>query len=255
MSGYGDFSAFYDALMTDVDYAARADYLLSLFQKHGAAPRSVLDIACGSGSLCAEFEKRGIDVIGTDGSESMLMRAREKLSANALLLEQDMCELDLYGTVDGAVCTLDSLNHLCKTEEVAEVFRRARLFVEPQGMFIFDVNTVYKHPHGLGDTTFVTEQDGLMCVWRNHYMSRTHEVQMLLDFFVEEDDGSYTRYEDAVRERAYSERTLRKLLAENGWETLAVYGDMTTDAPTDTCERMIVVARNTRTVAQAQLGE
>ncbi|MBR5540679.1 MAG: class I SAM-dependent methyltransferase [Clostridia bacterium] len=255
MSGYGDFSAFYDVLMTDVDYAARAEYLLRLFDRHGAKPRSILDIACGSGSLLAELQKHGVDTIGVDGSDAMLMRAREKLGSEALLLEQDMCELDLYGTVDGAVCTLDSLNHLCRTEQIAEVFRRARLFVEPNGLLIFDVNTIYKHREVLGDTAFVAEQAGLMCVWRNHYLPRTHEVSMLLDFFVEEADGSYTRYEDTVRERAYSERTLRCLLAETGWETMAVYGDMTTEAPTDTCERMVFVARNTRTVEQAQKGE
>lgn len=255
MSGYGDFSAFYDALMTDVDYAARAEYLLRLFDRHGAKPHSVLDIACGSGSLCAEFQKRGVDMIGVDGSGAMLMRAREKLGGEALLLEQDMCELDLYGTVDGAVCTLDSLNHLCRTEQVAEVFRRARLFVEPGGLFLFDVNTVYKHKEVLGDTAFVVEQAGLMCVWRNRYLPRTHEVSMLLDFFTEEADGSYERYQDTVRERAYSERTLRRLLNETGWETVAVYEDMTTDTPTDICERMVFVARNTRTVEQARLGE
>lgn len=255
MSGYCDFSAFYDALMTDVDYAARADYLLDLFEQHGTKPRSVLDIACGSGSLCAEFQKRGIDTIGVDGSDSMLMRAREKLGGGTLLLEQDMRELDLYGTVDGAVCTLDSLNHLCRIDEVAEVFRRARLFVEPGGLFLFDVNTVYKHREVLGNTAFVTEQPGLLCVWRNRYLPRTHEVDMLLDFFVEEENGAYTRYEDTVRERAYSERTLQRLLSETGWETVAVYDDMTTDAPEDTCERMAFVARNTRTVEQARRGE
>lgn len=255
MSGYGDFSAFYDALMTDVDYAARAEYLLQLFERHGQKPRTVLDIACGSGSLMAELQKRGVDTIGVDGSDTMLMRAREKLGADALLLCQDMCELDLYGTVDAAVCTLDSLNHLCRTEQLAEVFRRARLFVEPGGLFIFDVNTIYKHREVLGDTAFVVEQPGLLCVWRNRYVSRTHEVSMLLDFFTEEADGSYERYQDTVRERAYSQRTLRTLLSENGWETVAVYDEMSTTAPGATCERMVFVARNTRTAEQARLGE
>ncbi len=255
MSGYGDLSAFYDALMTDVDYVARAEYLLTLFNRHGETPQSILDIACGSGSLCAQFQKHGIDIIGVDGSAAMLMRAREKLGDDALLLEQDMRALDLYGTVDGAVCTLDSLNHLCRTDELAEVFRKARLFVEPGGLFIFDVNTLYKHREVLADAAFVTEQDGLMCVWRNRYLPRTHEVEMYLDFFVEEQDGSYTRYEDTVRERAYSEHTLRRLLTQTGWETVAVYADMTTQVPSDTCERMVFVARNTRTVEEAQKGE
>ena len=255
MSGYGAFSSFYDALMTDVDYPARAAYLLKLFARHDAEPHTLLDIACGSGCLCAELEKQGKEVIGVDGSSAMLMQARQRLSADALLLAQDMRELDLYGTVDGAVCTLDSLNHLCRTDDVAQVFRRARLFVEPNGLLIFDVNTVYKHREVLGNHTFVTEQDGIVCVWRNHYFTRTNEVNMLLDFFVEQQDGTYERYEETVRERAYSERMLRRLLAETGWETVAVYGDMTTDAPEPNCERMVFVARNTRTVEQAMQGE
>lgn len=255
MSGYGDFSVFYDALMTDVDYAARAAYLLALFEKHGTKPHTVLDIACGSGKLCAELIKHGVDTVGIDSSEAMLMRARETLGSEALLLCQDMREMDLYGTVDGAVCTLDSLNHLCRTDELAEVFRRARLFIEPNGLLIFDVNTIYKHREVLGNTAFVEEQPGLVCVWRNRYLPKTHEVSILLDFFAEEPDGSYTRYEDTVRERAYSERTLRTLLADAGFETLAVYADMTVNPPTDTCERLVFVARNTRTAEQALKGE
>lgn len=255
MSGYGDFSAFYDALMTDVDYAARAAYLLRLFARHGSVPNTVLDLACGSGNLSAEMQKHGVDPIGVDGSPAMLMRAREKLGSDVLLLEQDMRELDLYGTVDGAVCTLDSLNHLCSTADLAEVFRRIRLFVEPQGLFIFDLNTIYKHREVLGNHTFVAEQDNLMCVWRNRYSPRTHEVDMLLDFFVESNDGTYERYQDTVRERAYAERTVRDLLANNGWETLAVYADMSEERPLADCERVVFVARNTRTVSQAQKGE
>ena len=250
MSGYRDFSEFYDLLMQDVDYAARADYLLSLFAKHGKRPASLLDIACGSGSLCAELAERGVDTIGVDASESMLAKAVAKLP-EALWLCQDMREMDLYGTVDGAVCILDSLNHLCRTADIAQVFHRARLFVEPGGLFIFDVNTPYKHREILADRSFVAEEEGVMCVWRNRYLPHSGEVEMLLDFFTEGDDGRYERYWDTVRERAYTERTLRRLLRETGWETLAVYEDMTEEAPSEACQRMVFVARSTRTVAEA----
>lgn len=250
MSGYQAFSEFYDRLMQDVDYAARADYLLSLFDKHGEKPKTVLDIACGSGSLCAELMRRGVDVIGVDASETMLAKAAAKVP-DALLLCQDMREMDLYGTVDGAVCVLDSLNHLCRTADVAQVFRRTRLFVEPGGLLVFDVNTPYKHREVLADRSFVAEEEDVLCVWRNRYLPRSGEVEILLDFFVEQEDGRYERYWDTVRERAYSERTLRRLLAQTGWETLAVYEDMTTEPPTADCQRMIFVARSTRTVAEA----
>lgn len=250
MSGYQAFSEFYDRLMQDVDYAARADYLLSLFDKHGEKPKTVLDIACGSGSLCAELMRRGVDVIGVDASETMLAKAAAKVP-DALLLCQDMREMDLYGTVDGAVCVLDSLNHLCRTADVAQVFRRTRLFVEPGGLLVFDVNTPYKHREVLADRSFVAEEEDVLCVWRNRYLPRSGEVEILLDFFVEQEDGRYERYWDTVRERAYSERTLRRLLAQTGWETLAVYEDMTIEPPTADCQRMIFVARSTRTVAEA----
>lgn len=251
MSGYGDFSAFYDRLMTDVDYGAYAEYLLTLCERHGSRPKTVLDIACGSGNLSAELYRLGVDPIGVDSSEEMLARAMEKVP-EALWLCQDMRELDLYGTSDAAVCTLDSLNHLCRTADVRRVFERARLFVEPGGLFIFDVNTPYKHREVLSDRSFVFEENGVFCTWRTAYAPREQRVDMILDFFEEQEDGRYERYVDVVRERAYSERTLRRLLSETGWETLAVYGDMTDEAPTDTCERMIFVTRSTRTEQEAR---
>ena len=255
MSGYQAFSEFYDQLMTDVDYPRRAEYLVLLFERHGNRPQTVLDIACGSGSLCKEFLHLGIDPIGVDGSADMLAKAGEKLSGQVLLLQQDMRELDLYGMVDGAVCTMDSVNHLCKTIDVQRFFERLRLFVQPGGLFIFDVNSVYKHRHVLANQVFVAEESDVLCVWRNRLISRTNEVEMLLDFFAEEEDGSYSRFCDTVRERAYSRQTLCQLLQKTGWDCLAVYADMTTDDPLPDCQRLVFVARNNRTVEQAKNGE
>lgn len=255
MSGYQAFSEFYDQLMTDVDYPRRAEYLVSLFERHGNRPQTVLDIACGSGSLCKEFLHLGIDPIGVDGSADMLAKAGEKLSGQVLLLQQDIRELDLYGMVDGAVCTMDSVNHLCKTIDVQRFFERLRLFVQLGGLFIFDVNSVYKHRHVLANQVFVAEESDVLCVWRNRLISRTNEVEMLLDFFAEEEDGSYSRFCDTVRERAYSRQTLCQLLQKTGWDCLAVYADMTTEDPLPDCQRLVFVARNNRTVEQAKNGE
>ncbi len=255
MNGYQAFSEYYDRLMHDVEYPRRAEYLLSLFEQHGSRPQTILDVACGSGSLCREFLRLGVDPIGVDGSAPMLAKAATKLSGKALLLQQDMRELDLYGMADGAVCTMDSVNHLCKTSDVLRFFRRLRLFVQPGGLFIFDVNSVYKHREVLGNRVFVAEEPGVLCVWRNRLVSRTNEVEMLLDFFAEEPDGSYSRFCDTVRERAYSQRVLSRLLNEAGWDCLAVYGDLTTEKPAPNCERWVFVARNNRTVEQAENGE
>lgn len=249
MNEYAGFARFYDRLI-DVDYDARADYLLSLFDRYGGKPESLLDLACGSGSLTLAFGRRGVDAIGVDGSEEMLMLAREKAERlpempTPLFLRQDMRELDLYGTVDGAVCVLDSLNHLLRTVDIQRVFDRLALFIEPEGLLIFDVNTPYKHRNVLADNAFVFEKADFLCVWRNRLLERTCEVEMLLDFFVENAAG-YDRLTDVVRERAYTEQTLRRLLQEAGFETLAVYGDGTFLPPKEQEERWIFVARNTR---------
>lgn len=248
MDGYGVFSAFYDRLTTDVNYGKMADELLRLFERfRGRRPELLLDLACGSGSLTLELARHGIDVIGVDGSEDMLAEAMEKAGKyglQPLFLRQDMRQLDLYGTVEGAVCMLDSLNHLPDTAAVSEVLRRLGLFIEPDGLLIFDVNTPYKHREVLGNNAFVFEEPDFLCVWRNRYQKRTGAVDMLLDFFVEGSDGRYDRLTDTVRERTYSLATWKTLLHKAGFELLAVYGEGGEEPPGPACSRWVMAAAN-----------
>lgn len=249
MSGYGLLAGVYDRLM-DMDYGARAAYLLKLFERHGQTPHTLLDLACGSGTLTWELAGRGYEMIGVDGSADMLALAQEKAVPTAvppLWLCQDMRELDLYGTVNGAVCTLDSLNHLCRTDDVVQVLRRLSLFIEPQGLLIFDVNTPYKHREVLADNAFVYEWPGAFCVWQNHYTARTGTVHMWIDLFTDNGDGLYEREQEEITERAYSRRAWERMLKEAQFEPLAVYADMTTESPTETTERWVIVARNVTT--------
>ncbi len=244
MNDYRALAECYDRLM-DTDYNDRADYLLSLFRKHGSKPHTLLDLACGSGSLTAALCARGLDMVGVDLSQDMLALAAEKCP-DSLLLCQDMRELDLYDVTDGAVCTMDSLNHLLRTADLSAVFARLRLFIAPQGLLIFDVNTPHKHRHTLGNNTFVLEDDEVLCVWQNSVNDKTCTVDMALDFFRECEDGRYERTSDTVRERAYTLNTWYKLLEEAGFTPLAVYEDMTEDAPQEDCDRWVIVAQNMR---------
>lgn len=206
---------------------------------------------------CLSNWRPDAEVIGVDGSEDMLALAGEKAARagrSLLFLRQDMRCLDLYGTVEGAVCVLDSLNHLLRTADIRAVLRRLRLFLEPGGLFVFDVNTPYKHRVVLGDNAFVLEDEDVVCVWRNRYIPRTCEVAMTLDFFVPAGKGRYDRLTDEVRERAYAGTTLRRLLEEEGFETLAVYGDRSFLTPGPEAERLVFVVRNTRTLEEARRG-
>ena len=249
MSGYGALGGYYDRLMgADIDYAARAEFLLGLFSRFGSRPQTMLDLACGSGRLTRELTLQGVDMVGTDASAEMLSAAREAvdgLTPTVLLLQQDMRELDLNDTVDGAVCTQDSFNHLLKTADIAAVLARLRLFIAPSGLLIFDVNTPYKHQELLGNHDFILEEDGLLCLWRNHLQERTCTVTMELDFLEEMPDGRYVRTGDVVRERAYTADTWQRLLAAAGFDLLAVL-DENGETPAVDTERWVLVARNTR---------
>lgn len=132
-----------------------------------------------------ELSKRGYEMIGVDASPDMLCAAQEKCAqagAEVLFLCQPMEALDLYGTVNAAVCTLDSLNHITDPDTLREVLRRVSLFLEPGGLFVFDVNTPYKHREVLGNHTFVYDLEGLYCVWQNAYCAKDTSVEILLDF-------------------------------------------------------------------------
>ena len=242
MSGYESLAAFYDRLI-DVDYGAKAAYMRGLLARFGQPhPACVLDLACGSGGLTVPLVAAGIEVIGTDLSEDMLIAAKQKLP-DTLFLQQDMRALELAAPVSAVVCGMDSINHLCRTADVAATFGGVYRALEDGGLFVFDVNTPYKHRAVLADNAFVLEDEDVLCVWQNRLIDRTAEVDMWLDFFIEQTDGRYERLCDHVRERAYSEKTLRRLLTDAGFTVLAVYEDMTEHAPAPDSERMVFVAR------------
>ena len=245
MSSYRDFAAVYDRLMSDIDYAARTDGLLALFETYDKTPRLLLDVACGTGGFSLEFAKRGMEVIGADPSEEMLAVAREKAQKNGadvLFLCQAAENLDLYGTVDGAICCLDSLNHITEYDVFCDALARVTLFLETGRLFLFDLNTVYKHNEVLSDHTFVIEQNGVFCVWQNETDPAEHLTDITLDFFTEE-NGAYARGGEEFAERAYTEEEIRAAITAAGLELVAEIDDETKAPPTAKTERVIYVTR------------
>ena len=185
MSNYTAFAEFYDQLTDNVDYKKRAEYFCKLLERHGHTMGLTLDLACGTGSLTIELAKRGVDVYGIDASPSMLTIAQEKAAeANTpiLFLCQRMEELDLFGTIDTVVCTLDSINHLTEEKDILQAFQRVALFLDPNGYFVFDVNTPYKHRHVLENNTFLYDTENVYCVWQNTLDEETGIVEINLDF-------------------------------------------------------------------------
>ena len=154
-----------------------------------------------------------------------------------------MEELDLFGTVNGAVCTLDSINHVTDEKKVREIFRRVSLFMEDKGLFIFDLNTPYKHREILKSNTFIYDMDEVFCVWQNS-TDENLLTKINLDIFEkDEEDEVYYRYEEEFYERAYELSFIKNLLENNKFEIVAVYEEMTKNTPADDTQRVVFVAR------------
>lgn len=245
MAGYTDFSKFYDLLTNDVDYFRRTDYLLNLFEKFENRPTLLLDLACGTGGFSTEFAKRGIETIGVDISAEMLSVAKEKAkneNLDVLFLCQDATELDLFGTVDGAICCLDSLNHITDYRDFKKAISRVSLFLEKDKLFIFDLNTEFKHKEILSNNTFVIEDESVYCVWQNLYDDKRKQSDICLDFF-EEKNGTYHRYSEEFSERYYDDGKVRKALSDANLEVLAVYEELTEKKPRKNTQRVVYVTR------------
>lgn len=241
---YSVFAKYYDSLTRNVDYSGRADYLCRILRHLDHPAGLTIDLACGTGNFTLELAKRGFDVYGLDSSPEMLSAAQQKASAKGrsiLYVCQKMQEMDLYGTVDTAVCVLDSVNHIPSAADLQEAFHRVALFLNPGGYFIFDANTLYKHRNVLAGNIFLYDMEDVYCVWQNHCEPKTARVSISLDFF-ERNGKIYTRSSEHFYEYAYSAEKLQTMLAKAGLRTEGIWADGTFDAPEPHTERMIFAA-------------
>lgn len=248
-SNYRFFAYYYDALTGNIDYRKRAEYFDSIIKKFGGKQGGILlDLACGTGLLSEEFAEMGYDVIGVDNSPDMLNEALDKKfdsGHNIQYLCQDMRKLDMFGTIDITISALDSLNHLESPQDLKQVFERVSLFAEPDGLFIFDMNTVYKHKNILANNVFIYETENVYCVWENNYHEKNNEVCINLEFF-ERDGEVYHRYSENFSETAYSLEYIDELVQNAGFEILAHYDDDSFEPVKDNSQRVIYVLRKVR---------
>ena len=246
MRSYDFLAGCYDELTTDVGYSAWADYIQAHFEKKGLPGRTVLDLACGTGSLTWELARRGYEMIGVDISPEMLAEAAAKegeTEVAPIFLCQSMDKLDLYGTIDACVCCLDSVNYVTDPKKLRKAFERVYLFLMPGGLFLFDINTPSKL-QGLDGQVFLDETEDAYCVWRAEYSRRSKICSYFMDIFrLDEESGLWERGEELHRERAYEPEELADWLRQAGFREVRLYGNLKMRAPKEGEDRIFLVAR------------
>ena len=234
----------YDALTRDVDYAKVCDYLERQFQRAHCRVKTVLDLACGTGSLTWLLAERGYDTTGVDLSEDMLAQARDKnwdVPIQPLFLHQSMDKLDLNDTVDACVCCLDSVNYVTRPALLRRAFCRVHTFLTPGGVFLFDIRT----PEALAAVDgqmFIDEDEDTYCVWQGEFSPKRRICTYYMDVFRREGEV-WHRGQEEHQEYAYTVDELTEMLQNAGFVDIKCYGGWTRRAPKPTDDRVCFFAR------------
>lgn len=240
-NGYGDFAQAYDALTFNVPYNEIAEYYNEILCSLTNGKR-LLDMGCGTGNLTVRLAELGFDVIGQDASVEMLSIASAK-SSKIQWICQNMAKTELPKPVDIIISTLDSINHLKSAKEMEKCFQAAARNLEKGGVFALDVNTIYKHREILGSNTFIYDVDGVYCVWQNEFDSKDNSVNIELDLFFEDGDGTYVRGYESFREVAISEAELCRMLEKSGFQIVEIWEYLTRCIPNDKSEKLMIAAK------------
>lgn len=285
MEAYTDFALVYDVFMDETPYEEWCDYIVELLDRYGSLTeeavggaitnaqirenltqerRTVLDLGCGTGTLTELLARRGYEMIGVDNAPEMLqiaMEKRERSGLNILYLLQDMREFELYGTVGAVISVCDSLNYLLEEEDILQTFRLVNNYLYPQGLFIFDFNTVYKYEVVIGDTTIAENREKCSFIWENYYHEEEEINEYDLTIFVKDgvepenarDTGGesersvggswFRRFRETHYQRGYRLGQMLALVEQAGLQFIEAIDADTHSAVTDESERIYIVAR------------
>ena len=245
MSAYEALAAAYDGLTYDIPYDDMLRFMQQLLDRAHLKPETVVDLACGTGSLSVRLARAGYRVLGVDVSEDMLTvasaKAMELEENRPFFVRQDMCRLQLPEPVDWVVCMLDSINYLADPADGRAMIRRVADSLKPGGMFIFDFNTPCKLRQ-LDGQVFLDENEDSYCVWRAEFDEEENVCCYGIDLFRYTDSGLWERSFEEHREYAYTPEQLTEYLRQAGFGDITLYGDRVLAPPTETEQRIYITA-------------
>ena len=249
MEAYSVFAGIYDEFMDNIPYGKWEEYIICILKKQGIDSGIVAELGCGTGIMTRRLAKRGYDMIGIDISEEMLAAAREHEDSGSILyLNQDMRELELFGTVNAVISICDSMNYILSEDDLCSVFKKVNNYLEKDGLFIFDIKTLHFYSNILKDTVQADNRKDACLIWENYFDedSRIHTYDLTMFIAAEGDLGDgkrFERYTERHLQRAYTVEEIKKAIDAAGMELVAVYGAMTYETPKDDDERIYFVVK------------
>lgn len=246
-TSYKNFAYVYDTFMDNIPYEEWSDYLIHLFSTFHITSGTLVELGCGTGTMALLMNKAGFHIIGIDNSEDMLTIAADKTydRDNLTLLLQDMRELELGIRADGIYCVCDSLNYLLSTDDLLLSFQRVKEHLVSNGIFIFDLKTLYFYQEILGDQIFCDHQKDCSYTWENSFFEEDYINQYDLTIFTRANGSPlFERFCETHHQKAYLLSEIVDLLEQAGLEYVKAYDAFTEEAPHEKSERIYIIARN-----------
>lgn len=241
-SAFTSLSGIYDPLSDKSYYDSYLSFILKAIEKYSAIPVSdILDLGCGTGSLSVLLENEGYGMVCVDNSVEMLNIARER-SDGLLLINRSIADYELYGTVQAAISTLDTLNYLTSPRDVLRCIKLTANYLESGGVFVFDVNTKYRYENCYGERCFVYETEaGDTLIWENEYKDPMHTL--ILTMFKKRQDGNFEKEAELQVQRYYTIEAIKDILEKCGFSVMEICGNHDFSPLGDTSEKAYFVVR------------
>lgn len=244
MDAYTGFASVYDRFMEDVPYEHWRDVIVHELKEASIRDGLLLDMGCGTGTLTRMLASEGYDMIGVDCSQEMLMEAWDKGDGTDILyLCQDMRAFELYGTVRAVISTCDTMNYLLTPEDFIQTVRLVNNYLDPGGLFIFDLNTLYKFRELMGNTTIAESGEEASFIWDNFFDEETGRNEYDLTLFLRQENGLYERQVEVHEEQGYELEDVKGFLEAGGMEYVRVFDADTGGEPKETSEKVFFIAR------------
>ncbi len=237
------FAKYYDRFMLRlVNYPAWVDYIIKIFKEHNLYPRTILDVACGTGIPSLLLAKKGYRIIGVDNSLPMLEVFKEKIAKTNYDIQtfhSDIKNFTLNEKVDAAISLYDSINYLLTEDDLKSCFQSVFNSLNPNGIFTFDMNTIYCLESFWSNREAPRQIDNVYSIWQNSFNPIEKISTLTLTVFT--DDGRY--FKEVHRERGYPRETIEKILQLAGFIDIKFYAHLTFLEPIDTTYRIMIVAK------------
>ena len=246
MEAYREFASVYDLFMEDTPYDVWYQFIKDCVEEEHVNIEKVCELGCGTGQMTLLFAKDGKEVMGIDYSPEMLMVAQDHAydeNVSILYSMQDMTEFELGQKMDLICSCCDSINYLLEEEEIRRTFVQVEKHLTSQGLFVFDMNTAYKYKEVLGSDTFAEQTESAAYIWENDYDEETAINSYEVSFFIKDKEGKYERTIENHYQRAYSIKTIEKILKEAGLVLIATYDNYTKQPVKADTERITYIAK------------